>query len=156
MTGGEFIARLAQSYAEFRHDLWRAYEPKPADEKRLWALCFAADWAGTPRQRMERLLTLAPLAIEQASRLAAFSSARTTVWSIVRSAEGVERLAGGLDPGTSGRGWEVAGTDRILRIKLSDEAHATIHALATADGISPSALVGLLIEAHVLQHGRAG
>lgn len=155
-TDESFLAQIALSYAEFKHDLWRTYEPKPADERRLWAIVYAADWHGTARQRMERLLALAPLAIEQASRLSAFASARTTLWTICRSADGVARLAGGLDPGTSGRGWESSGTDRILRVKLPDEAHAAIHALAAADGITASALVALLIEAHLLHHGPSG
>ncbi|WP_216918807.1 hypothetical protein [Synechococcus sp. CCAP 1479/9] len=152
-SDGAFLDRLARSYGEFKADNWRTYEPKPADERRLWAIVYGAQWPGTARLRMERLLALAPLAIEQASRLAAFSSSRTTLWTICRSADGLERLAGGLDPGTTGRGWEVSGTDRILRVKLPDDGHAAIHALAATDGISPSQLVALLIEAHLLHHG---
>ncbi len=99
---------------------------------------------------MERLLALLPRAVEQAARLELYFTARTTVWTILRSAEGLERLAGGIVPGESGRGWESGNYDeQVLRMRLDEDVIAFVRAIATMQNISASEVVAGIIEAFV-------
>ncbi len=149
-TGG-FITRAAATWAEHKHPVWQPYEPAPADEKRLWAIAFAADWSGEPLERMERLLSLLDPAIITAGRHPAFVTSRVGFWGVCRSAQGLERLAGGLlvDDDPRGR-WDASGRE-VIWASLPPEQAAAVRALATANGLSISGLVGRLIELHLDQ-----
>lgn len=145
----EYIDRAALIWAEMKRDDFRSYEPrssKLSDQKKLWAIVYSADWHGTASQKMERLLTLLPRAIETAARSPLFN-ARTTLWSVLRSPEGLERLAGGIVPGEGGRGWECGRYDeQVIRLKMDEDTIAFIRAEANNHGLSCSALVALIIE----------
>ena len=67
------LDRAIAIWNEFKADHFRSHYPKPNDAKRLWAIALSADWRGNGTQKMERLLQLLPLAIEQAARTPAFS-----------------------------------------------------------------------------------
>lgn len=145
----EYIDRAALIWSEWKRSDFRSYEPRTsraADNKKLWAIVYSADWSGNAGQKMERLLTLLPRAIETAARSPLFNS-RTTLWSVLRTAEGLERLASGIVPGEVGRGWESGIYDwQVLRLKLPDDAMAYISAEAENQGLSRSALVTRIIE----------
>ena len=145
----EFIERAAQIWMEMKRDDFRSYEPrtsKASDQKKLWAIVYSADWRGNASEKMERLLTLLPRAIETAARSPLFNS-RTTLWSVLRTPEGLERLAGGIVPGESGRGWESGQYDQqVLRIKLDEDLLAYVRAEAENQGLSCSALTARIIE----------
>ena len=148
-VAGSYITRAAAIWAEHRHSLWQSYDPAPADEKRLWAIVFAADWAGTPAERMERLLELLPLAVIAAGRLPAFITGRVSFWSICRSAAGIERLAGGLAVESDTRGrWDCEGRV-VVWASLPPDQGAALLAMAQANGISTSAVIGRLIELYL-------
>jgi hypothetical protein len=150
MNETEYIDRAAAAWAEFKQPHWREYTPRSSratDQRRLFAIAYASDWPGGIKQRMERLLTLLPRAIEQAARLTAFGSARTTLWSILRSADGIERLAGGIVPGESGPGWDSGVYDeQIIRLRLEEDTIAYIRAQSEVEGLSCSALTARIIE----------
>ena len=145
----EFIDRAAMIWHEWKRDDFRSYEPRSsraADAKRLWAIVYSADWKGSAGQKMERLLTLLPRAIETAARSPLFN-ARTTLWSVLRSPEGLERLAGGIVPAESGRGWESGIYDeQVIRLRLDEDTVAYVRAEAENQGLSCSALVMRIIE----------
>lgn len=151
MVTDEFITRAAATWGEFKHPVWAPFDPAPADEKRLWAIAFAADWSGEPLERMERLLSLLQPAIITASRMPAFIASRVGFWSVSRSTQGLERLAGGLTPDTEGRGWDCSGRT-VVWASLPPDHAAAVHALAKANGISVSSLIGHLIEVHLIEH----
>lgn len=145
----EYIERAALIWAEMKRDDFRSYEPrssKASDQKKLWAIVYSADWYGTASQKMERLLTLLPRAIETAARSPLFN-ARTTLWSVLRSPAGLERLAGGIVPGECGRGWESGQyNDQVIRLRLDEDTIAYVRAEAENQGLSCSALVARIIE----------
>lgn len=131
---GEFIDKAAQLWAELKRDDFRSYEARTsrkADEKRLWAITLSSDWAGNGLQKMQRLLTLLARAIETAVRSPLFNS-RTTLWTVCRTAEGLEHLAAGVVPGDGGgRGWERGiYDDQVLRVKLPEDTLAYLYAEA--------------------------
>lgn len=137
-----YLDQAVAAWNEFKLDHWRQYEPKPTDAKRLWAVALGADWKGSGATKMERLIGLLPKAIEQAARHSAFSSARTTLWTIASSAAGVERLANGILAGTNPEDYD----RQILRIKPAEMTLTVVRNCAKRLGISPSSLVDQIIE----------
>jgi len=142
------LDRAIAAWNEFKADHFRSYNPKPNDAKRLWAVALSADWRGNGTQKMERLLQLLPLAIEQAARTPAFSS-RTTLWTVCKTASGIERLAGGI--ALTDYDEITAYNDQILRIKLPEDTMILVRGLAKRLNGNPSALVADILEAWVEQ-----
>lgn len=150
----EYIDRAAQLWAEFKREDFRSYTPRSSrssDEKRLWAIVYSADWSGTAAQKMERLLTLLPRATEQMARSPLFGS-RTNIWTALKNPAGLERLAGGIVPGESGRGWESGEYDaQVIRLRLDEPTIAYLRAKAELEGLSCSALVEKIVD-YWLEH----
>ena len=148
-TNTSYIDRAAQIWAEYKREDFRTYEPRSsrvADEKRLWAICYAADWSGNAKQKMERLLKLFPRAIEQMGRSPLFSS-RTTIWTALKSPEGLERLANGIVPGEAGRGWESGIYDeQVIRLRLDEPTVCYLRNEAEVQGLSCSALLATIVD----------
>ena len=142
-----FINQVERSWEEFKRPEWRTYTPrssKQTDQKRLWAIAIGSRWKGTSKAKMEHLLQLFPLAVEHAASLTAFASARTTVWTILQSAEGLERLAGGIAPL---RQLEVKQYQhQIIRLRLPEDSIAAVRALAAGQGVTCSQFVAGVIE----------
>lgn len=146
----EYIERAAQIYAEFKHPTWREYQPrqsKAADQRKLFAIALNSDWRGNSTAKINHLLKLLPRAVEQAARMEVWFNSRTTIWSCCRSAQGLERLAGGIVPGESGRGWDAGDYDaQVIRIRLPEDLVSYVRAEAENQGLSCSALVTRIIE----------
>ena len=144
----QYLDRAIAAWVEWKAPHFRTYKPAANDVKRLWAVALSADWAGSGIAKMERLLLLLPKAIEQASRMPAFS-ARATFWTICKDAKGLERLAGGIVPG---RVHEIEDYDsQILRVNLPEDTMILVRGLAARVGGNPSSLVADIIEAWVAQ-----
>lgn len=145
-----YINQIERSWEEFKRPEWRTYTPrssKQTDQKRLWAIAIGSQWKGTSKAKMEHLLKLFPLAVEHAATLAAFASARTTVWTILQSAEGLERLSGGIAPL---RQSEVAlYQSQVIRLRLDEASIAAVRAIAAGRGISCSALVAEMVDGYL-------
>ena len=114
-TDRQYLDRFLASYREFKAPYFREYQAKPTDVKRLWALVLNSPWRGSGIERMERLLTLWPLAVEMAARTVAFP-ATTGIWHLAQSAEGIERLSGGIVPGTIDEVKQYA--RQVVRVRL--------------------------------------
>ena len=66
---------------------------------------------------------------------------------MLRSSEGLERLAGGIVPGETGRGWECARYDeQVIRLKMDEDTIAYLRAEADSHGMTCSMLLGLIVE----------
>ena len=144
----QYLDRAIAAWNEWKAPHFRSFYPAANDVKRLWAVALSADWHGSGIAKMERLLTLLPKAIEQASRMPAFS-ARATFWTICKDAKGLERLAGGIVPG---RPEEIeAYNAQVLRVYLPEDTMILVRGLAARVGGNPSSLVADIIEAWVAQ-----
>lgn len=146
--GSEYLEEAVNAWTEFRRQDWRIYDKKPNDLKRLWAVALGSDWQGSGKDKMRRLLDYLPHAIQQASLIPAFSS-RTTLWTILNSAAGVQRLAEGKTAATYS---EVEQYKRqVLQVRLPEETILLLKGEAAKQGKLPSILVGEIIES-AFQH----
>ncbi len=94
---------------------------------------------------MAHLLRLIPLAIEAAARHPAFSSARTTFWSVVRDPAGIERLGAGAYA-VSDKDTIKLYSSQVLRLRLEERTLLLVRAVSAQREITPSALVTQIIE----------
>ena len=151
-----YIDQMADIWDEWKAPHWRAYEPRSSratDEKRLWAVALSSSWGKTGAAKMQRLLTLFPRAVECAAPMPAFG-ARTTIWSLLRSAEGVELLANGVVPSETGRGWTSGNyEEQVIRLRLPEDSIAFVRAEAVSRGLRPSAFVTQIVEQWVAANG---
>jgi hypothetical protein len=139
----QYLDRAIAAWNEWKAPHFRSFYPAANDVKRLWAVALSADWHGSGNAKMERLLTLLPKAIEQASRMPAFS-ARATFWTICKDAKGLERLAGGIVPG---RPEEIEDYDaQVLRVRMPEATLILLRGEAKRLETSPSLLVARIVE----------
>jgi len=139
----QYLDRAIAAWNEWKAPHFRSFYPAANDVKRLWAVALSADWHGSGIAKMERLLTLLPKAIEQASRMPAFS-ARATFWTICKDAKGLERLAGGIVPG---RLEEIEDYDaQVLRVRMPEATLILLRGEAKRLETSPSLLVARIVE----------
>ena len=139
----QYLDRAIAAWNEWKAPHFRSFYPAANDVKRLWAVALSADWHGSGIAKMERLLTLLPKAIEQASRMPAFS-ARATFWTICKDAKGLERLAGGIVPG---RLEEIEDYDaQVLRVRMPEATLILLRGEAKRLETSPSLLVAQIVE----------
>jgi len=145
----QYLDRAIAAWNQFKQPFWRSYEPGTNDVKRLWAVALGSNWRGSGLERMEHLLTLLPLAIEQAAKLPAFG-ARTTLWAVCRDAKGIERLAGGIYAITDQDTIDQY-NEQIVRVRLPGPTIILLHAMAKRKRTLVSRLVAEIIEAWVEQ-----
>ena len=146
-TDEEILQAATSSWEEFKADHWRSWHSSDNSNgaKRLWAIALSSNWKLTSGAKMHHLLRLLPLAIEQAAKLPAFASARTTFWTICRDPAGLERLASGIYA-TSDRDTIKLYQSQIMRLRLADETLILIRAVAATRGVTCSALVTEIVE----------
>jgi len=138
-----YIDRAVAAWEEWKAPHFRSFMASTNDAKRLWAIVLSSDWPGSGVSRMERLLTLLPKAIEQAARMPVFG-ARTTLWTVCKSAAGVERLAHGTVPADYEELQEYDA--QVLRVRMPEDTLILLRGEARRLGTSPSLLVARIIE----------
>jgi hypothetical protein len=147
ITDEEILQAATAAWEEFKTEYWRSWHSSDNNNgaKRLWAIALSSNWKLSSAAKMKHLLRLLPLAIEQAARLPAFASARTTFWTICRDPAGLERLAGGVYA-TNDRDAIRLYESQVMRLRLPEETLILVRAVAAARGITCSALVAEIIE----------
>ena len=147
LSDEEILQAATAAWEEFKTDYWRSWHSSDNTNgvKRLWAVALSSNWKLSSAAKMQHLLRLLPLAIEQAAKLPAFASARTTFWTICRDPAGLERLAGGVYA-TNDRDAIKLYESQIMRLRLADETLILIRAVAATRGVTCSALVAEIVE----------